>query len=597
VTRFLSQEFVQGEEAVITFEGAREFLLRHRENYDRAYADFQCFHKSLRTGQRTDREGASMYKVSLQTSYFPAQADTPFRALTIADLLREQAVQAGSRTALREILDDGSISREWSYARLLEDSERLGRALAYRHPRGARIAVFATNSPEWVLLELASALAGLTLVTVNPSFKARELKYVLEQSRSEAVYFGKAARGTPLEPIVEEACASLTAVEWSILLTDHDALFEGEDRGRLRETIPEDIVQIQYTSGTTGFPKGALLHQKGIIQSGFDLIWRLSARPGDQVLNIMPLFHTAGCVLGVLGCFANGATFLLAPGYDADMLTRVLERERPDFFLGVPTMIVGLMEAAQKSRRDVTSVRSVMSGGSMVAPDLVRKARQMFQAPVQIIYGQTEASPGITLAWADDDDADLTETIGQPLPHMEVSIRSTRDNSVCAIGEQGEICCRGYNVMAGYNDNPKATAETIDAEGWLHTGDLGRMDSRGYLRITGRVKEMIIRGGENLFPVEIENAMLEHEHIVECAVVGIPDEKWGEQVACFMRAKHGHRLQPVALKAFIRERLSPQKTPAFWVWVENWPLTGSGKIKKFALREAFQNGEYEVLTA
>jgi fatty-acyl-CoA synthase len=279
------------------------------------------------------------------------------------------------------------------------------------------------------------------------------------------------------------------------------------------------------------------------------------------------------------------------------MLTGVIERERPDFFMGVPTMVVGLIDAAEKSGRHVTSIRSIMCGGSMVAPELVRKARQVFAAPIQIIYGQTEASPGITLTWADDCEPDMCGTIGQPLPHMEVSIRETRDNSVCAIGEQGEICCRGYNVMAGYNDDPKATAEAIDAGGWLHTGDLGRMDSRGYLRITGRVKDLIIRGGENLSPAEIENAILEHEKVLEVAVVGVPDEKWGEQVACFMRAKDDDRPPPAALRAFVREKLSPQKTPTFWIWVNEWPLTDSGKIKKFALRETFQNGEHLVLTA
>ena len=538
-----------------------------------------------------------MYKVSLDASYFPAQTDTEFRALTIAAMLREQAENAGSRIALREILDDGNLGRDWTYSELLEESERLGRALAYRHPRGARIAVFAANCPEWVLLELASALAGLTLTTVNPSLRPREVNYVLEQSKAEAVYFGEKARGTALRPIVEQACADLPAVEQIVLLTDHEALFDGADRGDLRETAPDDIVQIQYTSGTTGFPKGALLHQKGLIQNGVDLLRRWGARPGDLMLNMMPLFHTGGCAIMALGSLATGTTLLLPPGFDAVMLTRVIERERPHFFLGVPTMIVGLIEAAEKSGRDVTSVRSIMSGGAMVAPELARKARQVFGAPIQIIYGQTEASPGITYGWADDAEADLCGTIGQPLPHMDVSIRDTRDNAVCPIGEQGEICCRGYNVMTGYNDNTKATSETIDAEGWLHTGDLGRMDSRGYLTITGRVKDMIIRGGENLFPVEIENALLENEHILECAVVGVPDEKWGEQVACFMRAKGPHRPSPDALKAFMRERLSPQKTPAFWIWVDAWPLTGSGKIKKFALREAFQNREHEVLTA
>ena len=228
----------------------------------------------------------------------------------------------------------------------------------------------------------------------------------------------------------------------------------------------------------------------------------------------------------------------------------------------------------------------------MVAPELVRKAALAFGAPIQIVYGQTETSPVITTAWRHDSEADLSGTIGQPLPHIDVAILDTTDGSICPIDVQGEICCRGYNVMTGYNDNPEATALAIDADGWLHTGDLGTMDARGYLRITGRVKDMIIRAGENLFPVEIENAILEHEAILDAAVVAKPDEKWGELVACFMRARGADRPEPEALKRFLRERLSPQKTPAYWIWVDEWPLTGSGKIQKFALREAFLRGDH-----
>ena len=279
------------------------------------------------------------------------------------------------------------------------------------------------------------------------------------------------------------------------------------------------------------------------------------------------------------------------------MIAKVMEREKTKFVLGVPTMLVALIDEIQKRGRDVSSTERVMSGGAMVAPELCKKARDVFGASIQIIYGQTESSPVITQAWHDDALEDLTQTIGQPLPHAEVSIRNPMDNSLCAIGEQGEICCRGYLVMTGYNDNPEATAAAIDADGWLHTGDLGTMDARGYLKITGRVKEMIIRGGENLFPAEIENAMLEHECVAEAAVVGIPDEKWGEQVACFMRATSTDKPSPHELKSFIRERLSPQKTPAFWIWVEAWPLTGSGKIQKFRLREQFEQGAHEALQA
>jgi fatty-acyl-CoA synthase len=260
-------------------------------------------------------------------------------------------------------------------------------------------------------------------------------------------------------------------------------------------------------------------------------------------------------------------------------------------------MLVALIDEAQRSGRDVSTVKRIMSGGSMVAPELVKKAQATFGSVVQIIYGQTETSPGITLAWHDDNLEDLTQTIGQPLPNMDVAILNPQTNEILPLGEQGEICTRGYHVMTGYNDNPEATAKTIDKDGWLHTGDLGRMDARGYLKITGRVKEMIIRGGENLFPAEIENAMLEHNDIAQVAVVGVPDDVYGEQVACFMQARGDNRPAPAQLKAFIRERLSPQKTPQYWIWVEAWPLTGSGKIQKFVLAEQFAKGEHKALQA
>jgi fatty-acyl-CoA synthase len=534
-----------------------------------------------------------MYQIELTQSLFPAQRDTVYRPTTIAAMIREQARERGETMALREVLADGAIGREWRYADLCRDCEKLGRALAARHERGARIAIFANNMPEWILLELAAGFAALTLVTVNPAFNARELRYILEQARAEAVYFAPWVRGNPLAPIVDQACADLPSVRYRIALTDHAALFDGEAGGTLRETVPEDIVQIQYTSGTTGFPKGALLHHKGLIQNGFDINHRWGTAPADPVLVIMPLFHTAGCALSILGGLSHGATLLLAQPQDNDMLVRFIERERPVLLLGVPTMIVGLIDAAERTGCDVTSIRSLMSGGAMVAPELVAQARRVFDAPIQIIYGQTETSPGITMSWSDDAGADLSGTIGQPLPHMDVAILCTLDGLICPIGVQGEICCRGYHVMTGYNDNPEATAATIDPDGWLRTGDLGTMDARGYLKITGRVKDMIIRGGENLFPAEIENAMLEHEAILEAAVVGIPDEKWGELVACFMRARGPEQPTPEALKTFIRARLSPQKTPAHWVWVESWPLTGSGKIQKFMLREAFLRGDHD----
>ena len=535
-----------------------------------------------------------MYRVALTQSYFPAVRDGTVEQLTIGDLLRRQARAHAGTIALKEVGYDGAIGRTWTYAGLLDDAERLGRALASRHPPGTRIAVYANNLPEWVLLELGSAMAGLTLVTVNPAYQQRELNYVLEQSRSEAIYYVEEFRGGAMRTIADAACADIPAIRQRILLTDHAALFDGAATGVLPEVAPGDVTQIQYTSGTTGFPKGALLHHHGLIQNAHDTMARLGLGAGDIFLHMMPLFHTTGCAVCTLGVIDAGATILLAPMFDPAMIIRLAERERPGFTFGVPTMLAALVDEAARSGRAVSSLNRILSGGAMVAPELISRVRAAFGPTVQIAYGQTECSPVMTMARHDDALADLTATIGQPLPNMDAAILDPATGAVLPIGEQGEICTRGYHVMVGYNDDPEATAKAIDGDGWLHTGDLGRMDARGYVSITGRVKEMIIRGGENLFPAEIENAMLEHEDVGEVAVIGVPCPVYGEQVACFMRPKSGRRPDAAELKAFIRQRLSPQKTPKHWLWVEQWPLTGSGKIQKFKLAEQFARGEHKV---
>lgn len=536
-----------------------------------------------------------MYEVELTESYFSVQGGSEPTQVTIGGMLRASVARAPDQPALKELTYSGEIARVWTYAELLADGERLARALASRHAEGARVAVFANNVPEWVLLELACGLAGIILVTVNPAYQKRELKFVLEQSRSEAIYYVADFRGNPVQEIADAVCDEIPGITNRILLTDHDALYAGEALGELRDPKASDAVQIQYTSGTTGFPKGALLHHNGLVRNGIDAMARAGLEQGDTFIHNMPLFHTTGCAILVLGGLGTGGTILLAPMFDPVIIAEVIERERTKFMLGVPTMLVTMIEEVRRSGRDVSSIQRIMSGGSMVAPQLCRDAQSVFGAPIQIVYGQTETSPVLTQAWFEDTLEDLTQTIGQPAAHTEISIREPQTNAVLPIGEQGEICARAYSVMLGYNDNPQATAAAIDNEDWLHTGDLGRMDARGYIKITGRVKEMIIRGGENLFPAEIENAMLEHDAIGEVAVVGIPDEKWGEQVVCFVRSSSDEALRAADLRAFIRDRLSPQKTPAYWVSVSDWPLTGSGKIQKFKLTEAFVAGEHDVL--
>jgi fatty-acyl-CoA synthase len=394
--------------------------------------------------------------------------------------------------------------------------------------------------------------------------------------------------------IAAEAASGLDAIREVVDLDDHAALFAGARADvALPAVSPRDPVQIQYTSGTTGFPKGAVLHHQGITNNARFGFARYQARPGETVLNNMPLFHTAGCGILTLGACQFGCRLILAKLFDPPRMLDIVARERVGFLFGVPTMLVGLLEAQAAAPRDVASVRMIGSGGSMVPPELVRRVRSTFECDFEIVYGQTETSPLLTQSHADDAFEDICNTVGQPMPQTEISIRDPGTSAVVPIDTIGEICARGYCLMLEYNDNPEATARTIDAEGWLHTGDLGRMDARGYVTVTGRVKEMIIRGGENLFPAEIENVLLEHPAVIEVAVVGLPDERWGEIVAAFLRLAPGAKLDRDALITHCRERMAPQKTPARWVEITEWPLTGSGKIQKFVLRDRYLAGAFE----
>ncbi|MGH6963016.1 MAG: AMP-binding protein [Phenylobacterium sp.] len=536
-----------------------------------------------------------MYKVNLGESYFPAQTDDVVLETTVGGVLRAAAAATPDAEALVEADLAGELRRRWTYSELLADAERLARALLSRYRPGERIAVWAPNIPEWVILEYGAALAGLTLVTANPAYRPRELQFVLEQSGAVGLFFVGEHRGNPMARIAAEVAAELPALRELVDMEDAAALFAGADASRsLPDVRPDDPVQIQYTSGTTGFPKGAVLHHRGVTNNARFYGVRAGLRAGDTMINYMPLFHTAGCGMTTLGAAQFGCRMILAKLFDPPRILDIMEAERVQVMLGVPTMLVALAETQAAQPRNLSAVRLTVSGGSMVPPDLVRRARDLFGGAFQTVYGQTESSPLLTQIRSDDSVQDMCETVGQAMPQTELSIRDPRTNAVVPIGAVGEVCVRGYCVMLEYNDNPTATAAAIDAERWLHTGDLGTLDARGYLRITGRVKEMIIRGGENLFPAEIENVLLEHPHVAEVAVVGVPDDRWGEIVVCFLRLAPGAGLDRSALVAHCRERISPQKTPAHWIEVSEWPLTGSGKIQKFVLRDRFVAGEFEA---
>lgn len=539
-----------------------------------------------------------MYQLALEQSYVPAQTDDVIIEMTVGDALREAAAATPDAEALVEGSADGLVMRTWTYRDLLADAERLALALSTRFEPGERIAVWAPNIPEWVLLEYASALAGLTLVTANPAFQPRELAYVLEQSGSCALFLVHEFRGNPMAEIAAEACAGLPNIRERVDLTDHDALFAAGARpAGLPDVSPGDAAQIQYTSGTTGFPKGAVLHHNGLVNNARLTAKRAGSSEGETWINFMPMFHTAGCAINTLGCLSVRGRLVIAKLFDPEAVNRLIEEQKVNVAMGVPTMMIGMLEAFDRTPRDFSALNVVISGGSMVPPELVRRVSRTFGCGFETVYGQTETSPVVTQTRLTDSIEDLCETVGQPLPQTEISIRDPKTNTVMPVAQVGEICIRGYCVMLEYNDNPNATAKTIDADGWLHTGDLGRMDARGFVSVTGRVKEMIIRGGENLFPAEIENVLLEHPAVAEVAVVGLPDEKWGEIVACFLRPVAGATPKVEELVSHCRAHLSPQKTPARWIIVADFPLTGSGKIQKFVLRDRYLEGRFKEAEA
>ena len=521
-------------------------------------------------------------------SYIPADTSEPILELTVGDALRRAAATWPDRAALVAGMPDPAARRRWTYAELLHDAEQVARALLARFSPGDHVAVWAANCTEWVLLEYGAALAGLTLVTVNPAYQAAELTHVLGQSRAVGLVLAPDYRGRSLLAVAEQVRPGLPLLREVISLTKWSAFVASGDSARaLPDVSPDDIAQIQYTSGTTGFPKGALLHHRGLVNNANLFARRLGAAPGDVWLNPMPLFHTAGCVLLTLGPLVTGGAHLLPPGFDPALILALFEGERVTISGGVPTMLIAFLEHPDLARRDHSSLRALICGGASVPADIVRRTVAAFGAPLSTVFGQTEASPLITQVCPDDPAELRATTVGRALPRTEVKIVDPATGATVPHGTIGEICARGYLVMRGYFDNPEATAAAIDAEGWLHTGDLATMDAEGYCRIEGRLKDMIIRGGENIYPAEIEAVLIAHHAVVDVSVVGIPDETWGEVVAAFVRPAPGQTPNADELFAYCREHLASYKTPRYWRFVEQFPQTASGKIKKYVLREQF----------
>jgi fatty-acyl-CoA synthase len=525
---------------------------------------------------------------NIKQSYWPADASLEVRDTTVGSVLREAALRFGGREALVEGKPGSPADRRrWTFDGLLADAEQVAGALLERFDPGERVAVWAPNIPEWVLLELGAGLAGMVLVTINPAYKAKELEYVLRQSGASGIFLVPEFRGNPMAASVEELRMGLDALREVVPFPEWDAfLATCPASSRLPIVQPGDPAQIEYTSGTTGFPKGALLHHRGVTNNARIFSTLYGARAGDVYVSPFPMFHVAGCVLGALGTLQTGVRHVPVLAFDPSLMLELMETERATVALGVPTVLIALLESPELARRDLSSLRVVVSGGAPVAARLVSRIEETLHVLFSIIYGTTETIL-VSQVRLDDALGDKTDTLGRPMPQTEVTIADPDTGEVVPCGVVGELCVRGYSVMTGYFEMAEQTAGAIDPEGWYHTRDLASMDERGYLRIEGRLSDMIIRGGENIYPRQIEDVLFAHPRVAEAVVVGVPSFRWGEEVAAFIRVAPGDPPTVDELSAYCRAHLASYKAPRHWEFVDAFPQTASGKIQKFVLRERF----------
>ena len=532
--------------------------------------------------------------------------------ITLGDLLDAQAARHADRPAI--LVDEAGSSASWTYAALKADADLVARGLmASGVKRGDRVAVMAPNCGEWVLLEYALAKIGAVLVTVNPALLKGELDYLLGQSRASTLIFAPrfrsndiAAHLTGLMPDLSGTATGTRqgdvlpdlrqliaigadtppfALPFDALRTKAAAIPEEALADRQSEVRSDDVVMIQYTSGTTGKPKGAMLTHRSTINNA-----RLSADragfAGDEVLlSAMPFFHTAGCVCNVMTMLACGGLLVAMDAFDPLRMLQLWDTHKPTVINAVPTMLTRVIELPQAADHDLRTLRNLLTGGTNIPPSLMRLMHEKTGGAPMIIMGMTETSPLITQTNPADDFETRITTAGTPLPHTEIRITDPETGRTCGWDQSGELCIRGYLVMKGYFDMPDRTAETIDAEGWLHSGDLAELSATGHLRIVGRLKDMIIRGGENVYPVEIEDCLLEHPAVSQVQVVGVPDPDLGEEICAYVVPLAGAALDPQELQSFCRARLARHKLPKYIAALDELPLTANGKVQKFALRD------------
>ena len=526
-------------------------------------------------------------------SYASGTSEVPLLGETIGDNLAATVARFGDREALVDV----PSGRRWTYAQLDADVDALAKGLlAAGIEIGDRVGIWAPNCPEWTLLQYATARVGAILVNVNPAYRSHELTYVAQQSGLRMLVSAVKHKSSDYRSMVESVrgeCPGLREVVyigepgWDELVASGAGIDDETLRSRSAQLAADDPINIQYTSGTTGFPKGATLSHHNILNNGYFVGELCGYTEGDRICIPVPFYHCFGMVMGNLAATSHGACMIIpGPSFEAAATLRAVAQERATSLYGVPTMFIAELGLADFADYDVSTLRTGIMAGSPCPVEVMKQViDKMGMREVAICYGMTETSPVSTMTRSDDDLARRTETVGRVMPHLEVKVVDPVTGRPVPRGQAGELCTRGYSVMLGYWEQDDKTDEAIDAARWMHTGDLATMDDAGYCSIVGRIKDMVIRGGENIYPREIEEFLYGHPGVADVQVIGVPDEKYGEELMAWIIAKPGvEGLDTAAIREFCSGKLAHYKIPRYVHVVDSFPMTVTGKIRKVAMR-------------
>ncbi|MEZ5408875.1 MAG: AMP-binding protein [Acidimicrobiales bacterium] len=497
----------------------------------------------------------------------------------------------------REALVSRHQSIRWTYRQLGERVDELARALVARaFVKGDRIGIWAPNCAEWVLVQFATARIGVILVNINPAYRTHEVQYALNQSGCKGLFAATTFKTSDYVAMVGEVRAELPELEQVVFLGTDDwttllAEAASVPAARLDEIdatlTPSDPINIQYTSGTTGYPKGATLSHRNIVNNAYFVAEGCRYTPEDRVCVPVPFYHCFGMVMGVLGCTTHGSTIVVpADAFDPDATLAAIAEERCTSVYGVPTMFIAELASPSFESFDLTSLRTGIMAGSPCPVEVMKQCiERMHMDEVTICYGMTETSPVSTQTATDDPIDKRVGTVGRVHPHVEIKIVDPETGETVERGQPGEFCTRGYSVMIGYWNDPQRTAEAVDADGWMHTGDLAEMDVDGYVNIVGRIKDMIIRGGENVYPREIEEFLYGHPRIRDVQVIGVPDERYGEEIMAWVQTEDGAEITVEEVREYCQGKIAHYKIPRYVAVTQDFPMTVTGKIQKFKLRD------------